>query len=195
MRSRWLPVFGVIALLASVALAQGPRLGTRLDGPPAPPPAPFASRGEMLGSQHWKRVAQDATDPNQQTVMLPLSSGITLISIPLRTDSQLLSDLLPNLPSGSRVWTWDANDQQFVEGFDQQLPFGQGAVLYVPSPTVITMTGETDLSTEIPLDLQNGWNLVGVPYDQPLPRGSQKVYVASIRTPFNDAVTNGDLGP
>jgi len=73
----------------------------------------------MLGSQQWVRVAQDTTNPNQQTVMLPLSGGITLISIPLRTDSQLLSDLLPNLPDGSRAWTWDAIQQQFVEGFDQ----------------------------------------------------------------------------
>ncbi len=192
MRSRWPSLFVAITLAASTLSAQ--RLRRLPDGPPALPlPAPFSSRGAMLGPQHWKRVAQDATDPNQQTVMLPLSAGISMISIPLRTQSQLLSDLLPNLPDGSRVWTWDAIAQQFVEGFDQELPLGQGAILYVPTPAVITITGDTDFSTEIPVDLQNGWNLVGVPYGTPLSLSSQTVYAEGISTPFNDAVNQGDL--
>lgn len=196
MRSRWLSLFAVFSLGGSLLFAQTPRLRTRPDGPPPLPfPAPFASRGQMLGSQQWKRVAQDTPDPNQQTVMLPLSAGITVISIPLRTQSQLLSDLLPNLPSGSRVWTWDAEQQQFVEGFDQQLPEGQGAVLYLPSPTVVSITGDPELSDRFPVDLQHGWNLVGVPYSVPLLRSSQTVYSAGMSAGFNDAVNNGDLGP
>lgn len=183
MRTRRLLFFAFIFLLTSVAFAQ----------PPIPLPAPFASRGQMLGSHRWTAVSQGLSSPGQQTVILPLSSGITLFSVPLRTDSQLLSDLLPNLPQGSRVWTWDAPGQQFVEGFDQELPFGQGAVLYVPVPTVITITGQTDLSTEIPVDLQNGWNLIGVPYAFPLLRSSQIVYSAGAPAGFNDAATQGDI--
>lgn len=195
MGSRALLFLAIFTFLGSFLVAQEPTLRSRPAGPPLLPLlAPAASRGEILGSQRRRVVATDATNPDQQTVLLPLSAGITLISIPLRTDSQVLSDMLQNLPAGSRVWTWDANQKQFVEGFDQELPLGQGAVLYVPSPTVIAITGSTNISSEIPLDLQNGWNLVGVPYDTPLPRSAQNVYVASIRTPFNDAVNNGDLG-
>ena len=164
----------------------------------APPPLPLpvsagASRGAMLRAPHW--IRSRAVGPTAgNTVLLPLSAGLTLISIPVHTQSTVLSDMLQNLPTGSRVWIWNASTQQFVEGFDQELPLGQGAVLYVPAPTVVMVTGDDDSSTEIPVDLQNGWNLIGVPYATPLSRSAQYVYVASIRTALNDAVNHGDLG-
>ncbi|HEY6842940.1 MAG TPA: hypothetical protein VI391_02145, partial [Thermoanaerobaculia bacterium] len=76
-----------------------------------------ASRGAMLqtASVSRHRAADGLLNPPETTtVMLPLSAGISMVSIPLRTNSQLLSDLLPNLPEGSRVWRWDAPAQQFV---------------------------------------------------------------------------------
>src|ERR1051325_2514963 len=102
MRSPWLRFSAILSLVASISLAHGPYLRTRADAPPPPPiPAPFASRGAIFKSPQRKRVAQDTTTANQETVALPLSPGITLISMPVRTDSLLLSDLLPNLPDGS----------------------------------------------------------------------------------------------
>jgi hypothetical protein len=186
----------LISLSASMLFAGGPRLRTQPDGPPTPPvPAPFAAHGQMFGPRHWVRAAAtSAPNPGQETVLLPLSAGLTYVSIPVDTDSQTLSDALKNLPGGSRVWLWNATQQKFVEGFDQQLPAGQGALLFLPAPTVLQVTGEVNVSTEIPVDLQPGWNLIGVPYELALPRSAQSVYVESARTPFNDAVDNGDLG-
>lgn len=139
------------------------------------------------------KATNGATPPNPllDTLMLPLSPGVSMISIPLETDSQMLSDLLPNLPAGSRVWTWDAEDQQFVEGFEQTLAFGQGAFLYLPSPAMITITGTPAQSDQVPVELAAGWNLVGVPYDAELPRAAQTVTENLVDTPFNDAVNDG----
>src|SRR5579885_3595668 len=122
------------------------------EAPPAPPlPAPFAARGEMVRSGRWVLASQSATNaPDQQTEVMTLSAGITLISMPVIADSYVLADLLQpdlRLPPGSRVWTWDPFNQQFVEGFDQQLQPGQGALLYVPLPTILTITGSIDNST------------------------------------------------
>ncbi|HEY6893681.1 MAG TPA: hypothetical protein VI258_05920, partial [Rhodanobacteraceae bacterium] len=155
-----------------------------------------ASRGAMLqtASLSRHRAADGLLNPPETTtVMLPLSAGISMVSIPLRTNSQLLSDLLPNLPEGSRVWRWDAAAQQFVEGFDQQLPLGQGIFLYVPSATVLTITGTTDTSSEIPVELSDGWNLVGVPYQTPMLRSTQIAYVSSVATNLNDAIAQGSI--
>ncbi|HJT16022.1 MAG TPA: hypothetical protein VJ853_01465 [Thermoanaerobaculia bacterium] len=162
--------------------------------PPAPPlpVATGASRGAMLQTPSRHRVAANGLlDSQETTVMLPLSAGISMVSIPLRTNSQVLSDLLPNLPEGSRVWRWDAPSQQFVEGFDQELPLGEGLFLYVPTPTVVTITGENNPSSEMPVELSNGWNLIGVPYQIPMQRSSQVAYVQSVGTSLDDAIAQG----
>src|SRR5581483_5499609 len=107
MRSRSLTAVALFFVATMAAAA------TRAVSPPLLP-LPVSSgswRGAMLGLRSPLRVAAQAAvpaDDTQQTVLLPLSAGLSMISIPLQTDSQLLSDLLPNLPQGSRVWTWDA---------------------------------------------------------------------------------------
>src|SRR5205823_6746 len=94
-------------------------------------------------------------------------------------------------PAGARVWIWDAPTQQFIEGFDQKLPLGRGAFLYLPVPVVLTVTGDMDFSSEIPVELANGWNLVGVPYPDSLLRSAQTTWVGGVETGFNDAVDEG----
>lgn len=195
MRSRSLALSAVFFLFASSLFAMGPRLRTHQDAPALPLPAPFALRGDMVRPQQWYRVAEGLSNPGRETVALPLSAGLALFSVPVRTDSQMLSDILQNLPAGSRVWTWDALGQQFVEGFDQPLTFGGGALLYVPSPTIVTVTGTPDNSEQVPVNLEAGWNLVGVPAETPFARASQNVYAGGISMQFNDAVNSGDLGP
>ena len=199
MRSHSRVFFAVFLLVTSAAFSQESSRRTVPDGPPMLP-LPIiagATRGAMVGLRAPLRIAAErasvSTDDTSQTVFLPLSAGVSMISIPLRTDSDRLSDLLPNLPQGSRVWTWDGDDQEFVEGFDQQLPIGQGALLYVPVPVVLTITGHSDLSSEIPVELKNGWNLIGVPYTNAVPRASLTVYAGEIATAFDDAVDQGDV--
>ncbi|HUJ13034.1 MAG TPA: hypothetical protein VL284_04510, partial [Thermoanaerobaculia bacterium] len=169
---------------------------------PPVPPLPVAHgawRGALLSSAAPLRVAAQReraaspADDSEETVFLPLSSGLSMISVPLRTDSQLLSDIFKNLPDGSRIWTWDTEQQQFVEGFDQQLPSGGGVMLYLPAPAVVAITGQSDAYSDFPVELANGWNLVGVPYTTPIARLALTVYVNQMQTPFNDAVGEGAL--
>jgi hypothetical protein len=191
----------LVILISSIsvsALAAG-------DMPPlrrTPPALPLsisvgAYRGQVVHTPHWihsqSTTADSAPppDPSLDTLILPLSAGLSMISIPLETPSQTLSDLLPNLPDGSRVWTWDVGEQQFVEGFDRTLPLGQGALLYLPAPSIITVTGTAAASDEVPVELTQGWNLIGVPYNLELVRSQQSVTVDYIDTPFNDAVAAG----
>src|SRR5215472_4978394 len=142
---------------------------------PASPPRPNVLRKTLTGSQ---------------TVFVPLQAGFNLVSIPLRTSSQLLSDLFPNLPAGAAVWTWDAQNQQFVEGLDQTLPLGQACFMYLPMPALVVVAGETNTSSAIPVDLKPGWNLVGVPYQASLDLSQQSVFVNNVQTQFPDAMSS-----
>lgn len=188
-----------LIVTAFTASSYGQRLAAVRRAPSAPPipmAAHPASRGAMLSDMpHARHIAPQQLAPpptsGSQTVLLPLSAGLSMISIPVRTESRMLSALLPNLPAGARVWTWDAHTQQFIEGFDQELPLGRGVFLFLPAPAVLTVTGETDLSSEIPVELENGWNLIGVPYTTPLLRAGQTTWMDGVETGFNDAVEQG----
>ncbi len=197
MRSRWLSLCAVFSLAASVLSAQSPRLRTRLDGPPLLPlDARIAGRGSMRVERapvSLEETGSPATN-DAETVTLQLSAGISLISLPVWTASGTLSDIFPNLPAGARVWVWNANDQEFVEGFDQSLPLGHGCVLYLPAAADITVSGFHNDATSVSVDLSDGWNLVGVPYTVPLPRSAQSVYAEYAPTPFEDAVAEGAIG-
>jgi hypothetical protein len=156
--------------------------------PPQPKlPANPALAGRAAASHLGPRAVTSLT--GSQRVFLPLQAGFNLVSIPLRTSSQMLSDLFPTLPDGSEVWTWDAQNQQFVEGFDQQLPFGQACYMYLPMPALVAIAGEANTSSAIPVDLKPGWNLVGVPYQANLDLSLQTVYVDNVQTQFTDAMS------
>jgi len=187
----------LFCLAALPAFGIAPQIEKHPQSPPTLPlPAVIASRGAMLPSAHWIHAqSSNGAGSSTNAVFLPLSPGLTMISVPVHTESIVLSDMLQNLPAGSRVWEWDPTAQQFAEGFNQQLPLGQGALLYVPAPTVMMVKGDEDLDSEVPVDLHPGWNLIGVPYPTPMARSSQDVFVESVRTAFNDAVDNGNLGP
>ncbi len=128
-------------------------------------------------------------------MILSLSAGLSLVSLPLRARSEKLADIFPELPPGSRVFTWNAATQQFVDGFDQDLPLGHACWLYVPVPTVAMVSGATNQLTTVSVELKNGWNLVGVPYDIELIRSRQYAWVHQLKMPFNDAVANQAIGP
>ncbi len=132
--------------------------------------------------------------PTATTVVLPLSAGLSVVSLPLRVPSEKLSDIFPNLPEGSRAWIWDATHQTFVEGLDNQLPLGHACWLYVPIPVLLAVNGETNLLDDVSFDLEEGWNLIGVPYATALLRSQQHVYVNWARKPFDDAVAAGEVG-
>ena len=192
--------FGLFLILTALFISGLDARPTRSSNIPSPPVPPLAigagaSRGLMLHPGHRVHSTVALPNPVGDTVILPLSAGLTTISLPLRTDSGQISDIFSNLPDGSRIWTWDATEQKFVEGFDQSLTLGQGALLYVPSPTVIVINGNEVPDSEVPVDLKPGWNLVGVPYAEALPRSAQSVYVDSVQVALNDAVDNGSIGP
>ena len=194
MRTRSVALAMVAWLAASTSIAEASRLR---DSQAERPPSPLlvqvgAARGAVLRPAS-PRPATHSTPPSpgKDLLMLPLSAGLSMISIPLHTDSQTLSDLLPDLPDGARVWTWNPGQQAFVEGFDQTLSLGSGVFLYLPIPTVLVISGEDVVSSSIPVELKKGWNLVGVPYNYALPRFAQTVFVSGVKTAFNDAAEQG----
>src|SRR5581483_3781319 len=70
---------------------------------------------------------------------------------------------------------------------------GSGALLYLPAPAVISITGRTNLSSNTSVELQNGWNLVGLPYTNTVSRASLTVYAGQVQTAFDDAVDQQDV--
>jgi hypothetical protein len=173
----------------------------RKPGQPSPPAPPLAwaeasIRGPIPAGERDALSALDGPGlPTETTVVLPLSAGLSIVSLPLRVPSEKLSDIFPNLPEGSRAWIWDVSHQRFVEGFDNQLPLGHACWLYVPVPVLLVVTGKPNQLQQVSFDLERGWNLIGVPYDAALLRSQQHVYVHWARTPFNDAVAAGNVGP
>lgn len=171
---------------------------SRQPSPPAPPLpwAKAAIRSPIRSSEMPGMAALSAPGlPGETTVILPLSAGLSVVSLPLRAPSEKLSDIFTNLPQGSRAWIWDASDQKFVEGLDSQLPLGHACWLYVPVPVLLVVNGRPNLLQHVSFDLEKGWNLIGVPYGAALLRSRQHVYVNWERKPFNDAVDANDLGP
>lgn len=166
---------------------------------PPVPPLPWAQasiRGPIHAGETPAVTALDAPgSPSDTTVVLPLSAGVSVVSLPLRAPSEKLSDIFPNLPEGSRAWVWDASDQTFVEGLDHQLPLGHACWLYVPVPVLLVVTGRPNRLHDVSVDLEKGWNLIGVPYGTALLRSQQHVYVDWTRKPLNDAVAAGNVGP
>jgi hypothetical protein len=92
-----------------------------------------------------------------------LLADFNLISNPLNGTNNNLSTILPVLPDGSQILTWNAGAQQFndanvyFEGFgwvpDAPLPPGQGAFLFLPSAATVTFVGEVpqgNLTNAIP---------------------------------------------
>jgi hypothetical protein len=98
-------------------------------------------------------------------VNLNLPANFSLISNPLNGTNNNLSTILPVVPDGSQVLTWDAANQRFNDanlyfgGFgwvpDGTLNPGQGAFLFVPSATTVTFVGEVpqgNLTNNIPVN-------------------------------------------
>ncbi len=175
------------------------------DGPigalSGPPPAPIPSvlpsvRGSRLSGEALKaKTLTLPPTPGGETILLPMSAGLSLVSIPVRPPSDKLADIFPNLPNGSRVFLWDAAKQEFVEGMDGNLPPGHACWLYLPVPTMLMVTGTPNTLTNVSVELENGWNLIGVPYDMELSRADQQVYVNHMRTSFDEAVAAEAIGP
>jgi hypothetical protein len=167
--------------------------------PPLPIDAPVASRTVEHAAVPDSASEEPAVDAHvppaaERAIRLHLSAGLALISVPLQTSTRTLSGLLPGLPAGARAWTWSASAQQWVEGFDQELALGEGALLHLPEPAVLTFVGRPAPSSRIPVELANGWNLVGVPQPAPLPLGTQSIWAGGIERPFDDAVARKMVG-
>lgn len=92
-----------------------------------------------------------------------LLANFNLISNPLNGTNNNLSTILPVLPDGAQILTWNPAIQQFndanvyFEGFgwvpDAPLPPGQGAFLFLPSATTVTFVGDVpqgNLTNAIP---------------------------------------------
>jgi hypothetical protein len=92
-----------------------------------------------------------------------LVANFNLISNPLNGTNNNLSTILPVLPDGAQILTWNPAVQQFndasvyFDGFgwvpDSALPPGQGAFLFMPSAGTATFVGEVpqgNLTNAIP---------------------------------------------
>ena len=90
-------------------------------------------------------------------------TNFNLMSNPLNGTNNNLSTILPILPDGAQILTWNAALQSFndanvyFEGFgwvpDAPLPPGQGAFLFMPSAATVTFVGDVpqgNLTNSIP---------------------------------------------
>lgn len=194
------------ALEADLTAALASRQDRERSEAPRPPAPPLAWEGAVLqGRDRVERppvftflgapgAPTTAGAPPGTAIILPLPAGLSLVSLPVRVASEKLSDIFPSLPEGSRAFTWRASDQTFVEGWDQDLPLGRALWLYVPVPVLVAVRGRPNLLNDVSVDLEPGWNLIGVPYGSGLLRARQHVYVNWVRKGFNDAVKAEDLG-
>ena len=92
-----------------------------------------------------------------------LLANFNLISNPLNGTNNNLSTVLPVLPDGAQILTWNSGLQTFndanvyFDGFgwvpDAPLPPGRGAFLFMPSAATVTFVGEVpqgNLTNAIP---------------------------------------------
>jgi hypothetical protein len=85
-------------------------------------------------------------------VNLNLPANYSLISNPLNGTNNNLNTVLPSVPPGSQILTWNAASQGFNDAsvyfpgvgwsVDSVLNPGQGAFLFLPSAATITFVGE-----------------------------------------------------
>lgn len=108
---------------------------------------------------------------------LSRAAGLHMISLPLRPFEPDMAKLL-NIPASQlRLAQW--RQEQFSYAYYPATPPpapGVGYFLQLSSPINITIQGEP-APTDRPfaIALQPGWNLVGVPFNQPVPVGSLQV--------------------
>jgi len=195
MSSCTLRIAFVIVVASLSVLAPGPCLAKDESAQAAPrPPIKAATASRALTDRIDPAAAPEDAGAPPHTLQLRLSAGLAMISVPVVTESRKLSELLPGLPGGSRAWKWSAPAQQWVEGFDQELALGQGVLLYLPEATVLTFKGQPTRSSRTPVELANGWNLVGVPHVAPFPLSAQSAWGNGVETAFGDAAQRGLVG-
>ncbi|MCS7208529.1 MAG: hypothetical protein NZ874_03065 [Fimbriimonadales bacterium] len=142
----------------------------------------FNARGEEVGTWrtntgigfHYVQVYLNAAAGSFD---LSRPAGLHMISLPLRPYQTDMAQVLRIPASQLRLAQW--RQEQFSYTYYPAIPPpapGVGYFLQISSPLNVTIEGEpppTDRPFAIPL--QPGWNLVGVPFNQPVPVGSLQV--------------------
>ncbi len=120
---------------------------------------------------------QATLNPPAGSFNLNRPAGLHMISLPLRPFQTDMAQLL-NIPASQlRLAQW--RQERFEYAYYPETPPpapGVGYFLQLGSPINVTVQGEP-APTDRPfaIALQPGWNLVGVPFNQPVPLGSLQV--------------------
>ncbi|MEI6309141.1 MAG: kelch repeat-containing protein [bacterium] len=133
---------------------------------------------------------QNGTVQSQSILSLSyaLSAGWNMIAVPLALTN-------PNpeavFPTGWPLYLWDAVQGNYRSRSQITLALRDGYWLKVPSAQPLTISGQgnSQANTEIPLS--PGWNLIGTPYQQPVPWASVSVKKGAESKNLEDAMTSG----
>jgi hypothetical protein len=101
-----------------------------------------------------------------------LVDGFTMISNPLNTGGNLLSEVIPSAEIGTTVFVFDAAAANFVSSTflgvwsaDLEMPPGVGAFVNLTGEQTITFVGEVPQGS-LSVDLPSGLSLIGSPVPQ-----------------------------
>lgn len=107
-------------------------------------------------------------DPAQITLYLPLSPGWNMISLPLILPSPDPQVVFAGLPTGWRLFSWDAANGRYLNENQTILTLGQGCWLQVAAAGAYPITGLPNSASSTLLPLSTGWNMIGSPYENPI---------------------------
>ena len=124
---------------------------------------------------------EDPEEPEISEVIVPfiefpqvtLQNLYQMFSIPLNTNNQPISimlgdDLGEYNPNSYRIFDWDAVQKKYVElsALDTKLPPGKALWLITKEQITIDIDSSYSVSTseDYPIQLNEGWNMIGVPF-------------------------------
>ena len=98
-----------------------------------------------------------------------------MISLPVLPDSSSPSVVFGNLPSGWLLYAWDAANGRYLGKDLIVLNQEEAYWLKVSAAVSYPVIGKPNGATQTEIDLALGWNMIGVPYESPIPWSAVQV--------------------
>ena len=98
-----------------------------------------------------------------------------MISLPVMPDSSNPSVVFGNLPSGWLLYALDAANGRYLG--KEQIVLNQEEAYWLKISTAVSypVTGKPNGAAQTEIDLSLGWNMIGVPYESPIPWSAVQV--------------------
>ena len=147
----------------------------------------------VFGPDAYAQDTPPASPATPQYYTLSLPAGASLISSPLDTGTGLAVDTFLGLPSQyPLLFGWDSNTQAWVSSADAPAGLAHGFWIYLPTPATLVVAGQPfSMFTSVTKQLQPGWHLFGVPFEEGVGWTDFKLYASGNPISLDTAISIG----